>query len=92
MRKKAGAVRGQACGCSRWRAKLMMKRTGAMRQGYMLLAEGLRRAEEKECVLDVVQKVVKVWLLLPLLVCVASWRGDFKRHIATASGSMSADP
>lgn len=31
-----------------------------MRQGYMLLAEGLRRTEEKECVLDVVQKVVKV--------------------------------
>lgn len=69
----------------------MMKRIDAMRQGYMLLAEGLRRAEEKECVLDVVQKVVKVWLLIPLLVCVACWRGNFKRRMATARGSMSAD-
>jgi len=36
-------------------------------EGYMLLAEGLRRKEEKECVQDVLQKVVKVSVDVPQL-------------------------
>jgi len=36
-------------------------------EGYMLLAEGLRRKEEKECVQDVLQKIVKVSVDIPTL-------------------------
>jgi len=50
-------------------------------EGYMLLAEGLRSKEEKDCVLDVVQKVVKVSVDVPKLYA-AGWAADVDSMLA----------